>query len=368
MGLYKRGKNWTICYMVNGKQKCESTGTTNRRLAQRILDKRKGEIAEGRFQLPRSNAPRFETFSREFLDSIRHPNTKKRYASSIGQLKECFGDIRLSDLNAQRIENFKSERLADNVRGATINRDLAVLRRMLRIAERRRFIMVSPFLEMLEERKERRQPHILTFAEEEKLLAVSPEHIRVLAILLLETGMRSGKEALALRWEDVDFTNELIRVRESKTQAGIRTVPMSGRCKAELLRWNSLSGPEFSEYVFANPRQTDNHLKNVRRAWPKVLKDAGLVNFWLYDLRHTFASRLTEAGVSPIFVAQLMGHSSANILQTYAKAVDEYRRSAISKLESLRRTGPSEPTAIRLARQSSSISRILCRSVVRVPL
>ena len=48
------------------------------------------------------------------------------------------------------------------------------------------------------------------------------------------------------------------------------------------------------------------------------------------------ASRLTEAGVSPVFVAQIMGHSNANILQTYAKAIDEYRRSAIAKLEALR--------------------------------
>ena len=69
-------------------------------------------------------------------------------------------------------------------------------------------------------------------------------------------------------------------------------------------------------------------------AWSDALKTAGLEYFWLYDLRHTFASRLTQAGVSPIFVAQIMGHSSPSILQTYAKAIDEYRRSAISKLES----------------------------------
>jgi integrase len=66
------------------------------------------------------------------------------------------------------------------------------------------------------------------------------------------------------------------------------------------------------------------------------LEAAGLAYFWLYDLRHTFASRLTEAGVSPLFVAQIMGHSSPSILQTYAKAIDEYRRSAISKLQALR--------------------------------
>lgn len=75
-------------------------------------------------------------------------------------------------------------------------------------------------------------------------------------------------------------------------------------------------------------------------AWPKALKAAGLENFWVYDLRHTFASRLTEAGVSPLFVAQIMGHSSPNILQTYVKAIDEYRRSAICKLEALREAQP----------------------------
>ena len=53
-------------------------------------------------------------------------------------------------------------------------------------------------------------------------------------------------------------------------------------------------------------------------------------------LRHTLASRLTQAGVSPIFVAPLIGHSSTNILSTYARAIDEYRRDAIHKLETLR--------------------------------
>jgi integrase len=109
---------------------------------------------------------------------------------------------------------------------------------------------------------------------------------------------------------------------------------MSSRCKSELLRWREQLDPEFSEYIFANPQQPKTHLKDVRRAWPKALKAAGLDYCWVYDLRHTFASRLTAAGVSPLFVAQIMGHSGPGILQTYAKAIDEFRRSAISKLES----------------------------------
>lgn len=209
---------------------------------------------------------------------------------------------------------------------------------MLRIAERKRFINRSPFneVEMLEERKERRQPHILSFDEEEKLLTVAPGLLRALVVLILDTGLRSGREALALKWEDVNFADQSIRINQSKTLGGIQTVPMSGRCRVELQRWRRQLGPEFSEYVFANPQHPAIPLGDVRKAWSEALKAAGLEYFWLYDLRHTFASRLTEAGVSPLFVAQIMGHSSPSIQQTYVKAIDESRRSAISKLEALR--------------------------------
>ena len=165
--------------------------------------------------------------------------------------------------------------------------------------------------------------------------------------MILETGLRSGREALALKWKDVDFAESEIRVRESKTVAGIRAVPMSNRCKGELLRWREQLGPEFSEYVFANPQDLKTNLRDIRRAWPKALMAAGLPRFWVYDLRHTFASRLTQAGVSPVFVAQIMGHSrSSNILDTYAKAIDEYRRSAIQKLEALRELQSTESSRV----------------------
>jgi len=98
----------------------------------------------------------------------------------------------------------------------------------------------------------------------------------------------------------------------------------------------SVAEPEFSPHVFPSMRDPSRPLKDLRRSWAKALKDAGLQYFWLYDLRHTLASRLTQAGVSPVFVAQIIGHSSTSILSTYARAIDEYRRDAIHKLETLR--------------------------------
>jgi integrase len=246
--------------------------------------------------------------------------------------------MKLSDITSEVIEDFKEKRLSAGVRTATVNRDLAVLRRMMKLAARKRFINESPFpdVEFLEERKQRRHPHILTFEEEDRLLGTAVPHIRALTVLILETGMRSRREALSLLWRDVDFANDLICVRESKTRAVDRTIPISGRCKIELLRWRGLLGPEFSSYVFPNMRTPSKPLSDVRRSWEKALEDAGIEYFWIYDLRHTLASRLTQAGVSPIFVAQIIGHSSPSILSTYARAIDEFKRDAIHKLENLR--------------------------------
>ncbi len=222
MGIYQRGKTWWITYFVGGRQRFESSRSTKKRDAQQLLDIRKGSAREGRLRLTRSNAPRFGDYTRSFLLTVQHPNTQKRYTSSVRGLAACFGNVKLSDITADLIEDFKERRLSEGIRAATINRDLAVLRRIMKLAERKMLINESPFrdVEFLEERKQRRRPHILTFEEEDRVLAAAPPHVRALAVLILETGMRSRREALSLLWTDVDFVNDLIHVRESKTRAG----------------------------------------------------------------------------------------------------------------------------------------------------
>ena len=89
-------------------------------------------------------------------------------------LRDFFEESRLSNISVSRIEEYKQVRLADGAGPATINRNLAVLRRMLKLAYRRRLIAQNPFdeVEFLNERQQRRQPHVLTFEEETRLLAV----------------------------------------------------------------------------------------------------------------------------------------------------------------------------------------------------
>jgi integrase len=68
---------------------------------------------------------------------------------------------------------------------------------------------------------------------------------------------------LKLQWKDIDFLNDVLQVGRSKSNAGIRAVPISAQCKAELLRWRNLIGPEFSEWTFPNFTTVDILYKKV---------------------------------------------------------------------------------------------------------
>jgi integrase len=280
-------------------------------------------------------------WAQKFLESVPHPNTKAGYTIGVAHLQKFFGEnTKLTDISVKRIEEFKQSRLGEGVKPATVNRNLSVLRRMLTLAARQRLISRNPFAEvqLLEERQHRRRPHIVTWEEQNKLLAVATPHLRALIILLTETGLRVNKEALALKWEDIDFQNSKLVVRDSKTIAGRRTVPLSQLCIAELLRWKKLAGPEHSAFVYPNLDSLGNHIKCVRKTWSTALRAASVPHFPIYYLRATFASRLSDVGVPDTFVAQMLGHSTTSILPDYAKAIDEYRRNAIRKLDELRKS------------------------------
>jgi integrase len=342
--MYRRGKIWWITYMVDGRQHCESTGTSNKRLAKRILDKRKGEIAEGRFNLPKSNPPKLKDWTEKFLETVAHPNTKRVYGSCVEMLLEFFRDVPLTQITPSRIEDFKLSRSKAGAGPAIINRNLAVLRLLMRRAIRQRLIARNPFEEVdfLEERSRRRQAYVLSFVEEARLEAAAKPLLRTLVVLLTETGLRVIREGLSLKWGDVDLEEEVLFVRQSKTRAGIRAMPLSKLCVAVLAEWRRLTGPEFSPYVFPNPNNLQAHLKSVRKAWTRALKNAKIAYFPIYNLRATFSSRLGAAGVPDVFITQMLGHAGG-LLQTYAKAIPEYQRDAIRKLEALRESSNVAP-------------------------
>jgi len=363
MGLYRRrwrdrkGKThrtdvWWLSYVVGGKQHCESTRTSNKRVAKKILAIRLAEVAEGRFSgLLKSHSPALKPYFSEYLESRTdlHPNTRTRYGGSRRFLERFFATTRLPDITDARIEEYKAARIRAGTGPAGVNRDLSLLRQVLQQAKRECYIARNPLGDrqhFLDERKKRIQAKPFTVEEEQRLLAVATGYLRPLLMLLLDTGLRPNAEALPLKWRDVDFERGMITVVSSKTRAGVRTVPMTARLKTELLRWKALTGPTNSEFVFFYPRNPAKHLLQVPKTWKRTLKDANVTKRRLYDCRSTFCTRMYAAGIQPVLIELLMGHAGSGLVHTYAKADDDFKRDAAAKLEAfIASKSPAENTS-----------------------
>src|SRR5215831_21049731 len=165
--LYRRGgsRNWMMAVTIAGKQVCRSTGERTKDKAREELGKWEKEISDGQ----KPALLYFQKWADDFQTRGPYESTRKRYESSIKKLKEKFTGIRLSDISAEQIDDYIKGRLAENVQPSTINHDLRVLRRMMRLAERRQLIPRNSSVEFeFLKQQAPRLPHIVTFEEKEK--------------------------------------------------------------------------------------------------------------------------------------------------------------------------------------------------------
>ncbi|HSL54169.1 MAG TPA: site-specific integrase, partial [Pyrinomonadaceae bacterium] len=154
------------------------------------------------------------------------------------------------------------------------------------------------------------------------------KHLYPLVALALGTGMRRG-ELLNLSWPHVDFLRGVIHVVNTKT-ARDRIIPMSQRVREVLIEQRKT---QKGDLVFASrriaKRRAGEGLVDVKKAFVAACIDAGIEDFHFHDLRHTFATRLGDAGCNATTIARLLGHSNIQMSMWYTHASDDSLRSAV---------------------------------------
>ncbi len=341
-GIHKRGRMCWISFQDrHGKQVRESSGSTRRSDAEKLLTKRKAEVMSGRWQAPRET-PYLSEFIDTFLSWVPHLPTRERYGFSLKKLSGFLGRLRLAEITSKDLYEYQQYRLQKGISPASINRDLATLHRLFSLAGKRGFFEgENPCgrVERLPETNTRRTLLPFTRDEEARVVEVATGWFRVLFIVLIEMGLRVGKEALPLKWTDVEVDSEpgYLLVRASKTKAGIRTLWLTEYCQKTLKEWRDLTGPSFSEYVFANPQDPTGHITDYKTPWRSIRKKVGMTEHVLYDTRATAASRANALAPNPLTVAQFLGHSSTSILPTYARPLDENTKAILRGLDAARK-------------------------------
>lgn len=277
----------------------------------------------------KNHSPTLENFVKDYM---KHARANKRdwlndeYRA--GHLVKAFGVKRLSDITTWDVEQYRLNR-KKKVQPATVNRDLALLRRMFNLAiewgkcENNPVITKSHFF-----KEPKHRIRFLTAEEESRLMEALSiprrEHVKAFATVALHTGMRRS-ELMRLKWEHVNFAASYLSVEQTKNDQP-RDIPMN-RVVRDTLR----ALPRLCDYVFGSPLN-NQPLRSVRTVFESALREAGVENFRFHDLRHTAATRLVMSGVDLVTVKEILGHKDIKMTLRYAHPTPESKRQAMDNL------------------------------------
>lgn len=349
-GLWRRGSRYYAQLRVdlgNGR-----TAPRRMALAAENLDEAKGELERKRTErrdgkLPQLGyRPKFDDFAQEYLTSSTLAQKKQRTQNSerqaIGRWVAHLGGIRLDKITPPVIHSYREKRLSKGTSARTVNLDTISLRNVLKFARDRELIERLPETRQLRQKPSPKRT-LLTKEQFGDLLAAATEEttknsalFRLYLRFLALTGARE-KEALAVRWSDVDFARETVTIGSGGVAKNhkSRTVDFSPEL-GDLLRQMHTGRPPDSSWLFPSPQRgsRDVAAQTLRESLLLVRAKARQPKVGFHDLRHFFASQCVMAGLDFMTTASWLGHSDGGILvgKVYGHLADHHKKAAAKKL------------------------------------
>jgi integrase len=190
----------------------------------------------------------------------------------------------------------------------------------------------SPFegKKTLRIKENNRRLRYLTEKEIERLMSASPPHVRDFVEVALHTGMRLS-ELLGLKWRDI--AGRFIYLTKTKTDEP-RQIPVNETLDKvfKRIRQKQWRNEIQSDYVFL---YQGKNFKSIRKGFVAALKRAGITDFRVHDLRHTFASHYMMRKGSLGALQKILGHKDIQMTMRYAHLSSEFARQEIENLNDL---------------------------------
>jgi integrase len=339
--IYRRRSDgrWVGVLIINGRRKWHYGNTrqvVQERLATALRNRQQGLVAAGPSQ---TVAQYLNHWLTETVSSSVRPRTLESYDLNVRRLMPHLGKLRLSALGPAAIQGAYAALLRRGLSRRSVEQAHTVLHCALRQALLWGLIGRNPTEAVVVPRGSRREMKTLT-DDQVRLLFETTEGSRLHAlwVLLATTGLRLG-EALGLTWPDVDLYRGSLTVRralqrlpkrlggvvlvEPKTERSRRTVYLAPGTVAALAEHRHRQHDEpltpSERFVFTGITGRPLDASSASDHFHRALRQAGLPNVRLHDLRHTAATHLLTRGVHPKVVQDLLGHSTISLtLDTYS--------------------------------------------------
>lgn len=342
MGLYRKKNSvfWWMSFTVDGAQIKKSTGTEDKRIAEAILGKIKAMIIEGKwFDVGQAKLHTFEQLMDEYITTHSSVNktseTCQRDRDYVKHLSRIFGGLALDKINPETVTAYKKMRVKDGAKPGTIKNELVCLNHALNLARSDwQWITHNPILGVKMPIVANKIDRWLLQDEESALFAACHDRawLKDVITFALNTGVRQGG-IINLQWKDVDLFSRTATIKKkSRMGIGKYTIPLNDTVMELLKRKSKLVS--MTGYVFT---QDGDKLtkREVQRQFQTAIERAKIISFRFHDLRHTFATRMVQAGVDIYTVSKLLGHASVKETERYAHHCPESVRHGVEILEKI---------------------------------
>jgi integrase len=365
---------WWIRYSYRGTKRRESSGSTNRADAVKLLKRRLGEMGQGKLPGPDAERVTLGDLGRMLTEdyALKGNRTTVRAEQSLAHVYHYFGGrvgapderdpkhaveagkrTRALDITADMLTGYAVKRQEEGAKPATAQNELAALRRAFSLAVRASRLPQRPAFPVLKVHNRREG-----FFEESELRAVLahlPADVAAMAEFLYWTGWRSG-EAKTLGWRHVDLAAGIIRIEDSKNRDA-RTLPfrvlpdLAALIERQRERTSAIEQAtgQIIPFVF---HRDGKPVRSFRRAWLSACEAAGLPHRIPHDFRRTAARNLSRAGVPERVIMQLCGWKTRSVFDRYNIVNEADLAEGLGKLARANRTSaasaPEPPKVVRM--------------------
>jgi integrase len=368
--LFRRGRVYWIAYYHRGEEIRESAGSERESDARRLLRERLRTAGTTAFTDPKVERVTFDELAEAYLRDYRI-NGKRSVRDaerSVRHLATMFADMPACDIDPDRIEAYKDGRLAEHgptgapIRPATVNRELAALRRMFSIAcQTRPGFRHRPHIALLAENNAREG-----FAEPALFNAIAGElrsrdaDVADVAEFAYGAAWRRG-EVLTLQWSDVEWraadrSAAVLRLRRAHSKnKQARVLPLSDKLLAIVQhRWTlrRLDCP----YLF---HRAGRPIRDFRTSWREACKAAGVAagrdGLVFHDLRRSGVRNMRRAGIPEGVAMKISGHRTRAVFDRYNIVSEEDIAEAVELVSAhVAREREASPSVVPLQRPARS--------------